>query len=148
METKTAAAALNGSEYGQVGSPELLAEMKAAGLVAVFGASDDLMEFKGAIRDEVGAYEGTTVYVTCSGLVEMAGECCRHAEAANAKARAEASRIEAFWADEPGLSWSYATDIPHETFEVMEDGEVYCRGIVFALAAARQSSPSSQEAGQ
>jgi hypothetical protein len=31
-------------------------------------------------------------------------------------------------------SWSYETDIPHATFDVLEDGEVYCRGIVFALA--------------
>ena len=31
------------------------------------------------------------------------------------------------------VSWSYLTDIPHKTFDIMEDGEIYCRGIVFSL---------------
>ena len=31
-------------------------------------------------------------------------------------------------------AWTYMTDIPHATFDVMDDGELYCRGIVFALA--------------
>ncbi len=47
--------------------------------------------------------------------------------------------IEALWAPEsdPGYSWVYKTDIPHESFEVVEDGEPYCRRIVFSLADAK-----------
>lgn len=142
ITSQEAAERLKGCEYGQEGSPELWAQMKASGLVAVFGASDDLMEFEGAIRDEIGAYEGATAYVTIGGLVEVDNECCRHAEAANAKALAEASTIKAVWDVGDGTSWSYETEIPHETFEIMEDGEVYCRGIVFALADAASKSES------
>jgi len=69
MDTKEAAAQLDGSQYGQEGSRELFAAMKAAGLVAVFGASDDLVEFRGAIDDEVGAYGGTTIPLTSDGLL-------------------------------------------------------------------------------
>lgn len=134
ITSQEAAEQLNGCEYGREGSSELWAAMKAAGLVAVFGASDDLMEFEGAIRDEIGAYEGAVAHVTMNGLVEPQQECCRHAESANAKAFAAARPIKAVWDAGDGTSWSYETDIPHATFNVMEDGDVYCRGIVFALA--------------
>ena len=42
---------LNGIEYPASISRDLEAQAKAAGLVIVFGASDDLMEFRGAIHD-------------------------------------------------------------------------------------------------
>ena len=48
--------------------------------------------------------------------------------------------IEAFWCndeirDELGeiITWTYETDIPHETFMIYEDGDSYCRGIVFSI---------------
>lgn len=131
MNILEAAAALNGNEYGKEGSSELWSALKAAGLVAVFGASDDLMEFRGAIDDEVSAYDGTTVLVTPDGLFEPCGDNCKFSLAA----QKEAVEIDALWCDEDDISWTYETDIPHATFNVMEDGAVYCRGIVFALAA-------------
>ncbi len=54
MDAASAAAKLDGKQYGDEGSSTLFAEMKEHGLVAVFGASDDLMEFRGAVYDEVG----------------------------------------------------------------------------------------------
>jgi hypothetical protein len=53
--------------------------------------------------------------------------------AARLGGRKTARKIEAVWAED-GYSWTYRTDIPHATFEITEDGEPYCRGIVFALA--------------
>ena len=44
-----------------------------------------------------------------------------------------ARKIKALWASEGDYSWTYRTDIPHATFEIVEDGAPYCRGIVFAL---------------
>ena len=42
--------------------------------------------------------------------------------------------ITAVWCDpESGASWSYKTDIPHETFNIYEDGELFCIGIVFSI---------------
>lgn len=133
MDVKDAAAKLDGSEYGEEGSRDLFAEMKAAGLVAVFGASDDLMEFRGAINDEVGAWGGGTAYLTPAGLLD--NDCdnddCPHFQ----RAKANASTIKAIWSDGE-YSWRYETAIPCERFVVKEDGEPYCQGIVFALADA------------
>ena len=131
MNAKEAAGILNRNQYREEGSKELFRTMKENRLVAVYGASDDLMEFEGAIRNEVGAYDGGTAYVTPSGLLE--NECgndrCPHF----AKLEETASQIEALWCAEEGLSWTFKTDIPHETFLIMEDDETYCRGIVFSL---------------
>lgn len=131
MNVKEAAAQLNGDEYNSEGSSELFAAMKSNRLVAVYGASDDLMEFRGAIHDEVGAYEGASAFVTSSGLLE--NECgndrCPHF----AKLQEAAFEIEALWCDEDNISWTYRTSIPHETFLIKEDDETYCRGIVFSL---------------
>lgn len=131
MDTKQAAAALDGNEYTKEGSRALFAEMKDAGLVAVFGASDDLMEFYGAIYDEVGAYDGGTAYLTQRGLFKATCEAenCPYEKAL----RETATPIDALWAS-GGFSWSYDTAIKHEKFVIFEDGEPYCEGIVFALS--------------
>lgn len=133
MDAKEAAAQLDGSQYGREGSRELFAAMKAAGLVAVFGASDDLVEFRGAIDDEVGAYGGTTIPVTSKGLLvnECSDENCPHF----ANLTAGALTIDAKW-DDGGYSWRFETGIPCERFVVKEDDEDYCEGIVFELVAA------------
>ena len=96
----------------------------------VFGASDDLMEFRGAVNDEIGAWEGTTAYFTKGGLLnnECDNEDCPYFK----KAQQTAAIIDAKW-DTDGYSWVYETTIPHATFDILADGEKYCRGIVFAL---------------
>ena len=48
---------------------------------------------------------------------------------ANAKLR----EIEAVWCAPGKPTWSYETDIPHATFNICEDGELYCEGIVFSI---------------
>jgi hypothetical protein len=132
MTRDEAAAALNGKQYREEGSRELWKDMEASGLVAVFGASDDLMEFRGAIDDEVGCYNGGTAYVTRFGLLSNpceAGDRCPHWAAL----KAAATIIRAKW-DVDGFSWVYDTQIPHSTFVIKEDDENYCKGIVFALS--------------
>ena len=37
------------------------------------------------------------------------------------------------WHDEGGPCWTFETDIPHETFTIMEDGEPWCIGMVFSM---------------
>lgn len=130
MNAQTLAGLLNGREYCREITGELEAQAKQSGLVVVFGGSDDLVEFRGAIHDERGA--PGDLHLTRDGLLE--NECddseCPYFE----KLKAAATVIEAIWCEEPELSWSYKTTIPHATFNVMEDGETYCRGIVFALS--------------
>jgi len=133
MNAKELAAKLNGREYLHEitrGEAELA---KASGLVVVYGASDDLIEFRGAIRDEGGA--PGDVLIDAKGVLpswDSASECEESAQEYFER-KAKARTITALWAKEPGYSWTYKTDIPHETFEIVEDGEPYCRGIVFNI---------------
>lgn len=124
------AAELNGIEYPVYISMDLLRRAKEARVVIVYGASDDLMEIDGIITDEIGCNDGGTAYITPLGLVE--NECsdseCPYFEAE----KDSAATIEAVWSEE-GYSWIYRTKIPHVTFEVVEDSDKYCRGIVFNL---------------
>jgi hypothetical protein len=131
MTKEDAAKILHGNEYGNVGSKELFAAMNEARLVAVFGASDDLAEFCGAIDDEIGCYNGGDIFVTPAGLLtnECDNDDCPHYQ----RLEKTAVKIEAVWCETDDLSWSYKTEIPHVTFDIVEDGEVYCRGIVFSL---------------
>lgn len=135
MTPQEAAAKLNNGQYRKEVSPEMAKSLKFAGLVAVYGASDDLMEFDGAIQDEVGCYEGGTIYITRNG--PLVNDCdnddCPHFE----KLKEKTATIAAKW-DDGGFSWRYETDIPHATFVIMEDDEKYCEGIVFAIADVPQ----------
>lgn len=132
MIEKEIADELNGLEYTEDIRPEIIEYAKKNGVVIVFGASDDLMEFRGAIKDEASCYGGEIIYFNRSG--ELKSECdnpfCPYFDAA----RENANKIEAVW-DSEGYSWTYKTDIQHETFDILEDGEKYCRGIVFSVDA-------------
>lgn len=139
----TIAALLHGREYAARDAhitDEAQARALAAGILIVCGASDDLVEFYGAWRDEEGAYNGTTLMLDAKGVlpsweqIQDDGDESRHADYHARKPHVRT--IEALWApEEPeGASWAYKTDIPHSTFDIMEDGEIYCRGICFALA--------------
>lgn len=132
MTSKELALKLTGREIGREITREEEQQAKESGLVVVFGYSDDTMEMVGAINAEAGAYEGGTVYVTKSGMIDQAvvDDCDRCGYFQIARKRAKA--ITAVWHDEGGPCWTYKTDIPHETFEIMEDGEVFCVGIVFS----------------
>lgn len=124
MDLKEFASKISGKQYGHLMfSKEETDLVKENGIVIVYGLSDDLMEIDGAIWDEVYAYGGRTVYLTEDGLVE----CDEKSE----------NVIHAIWCgkDENGetIPWTYETDIPHETFFVYEEEELFCIGIVFYL---------------
>lgn len=121
MTLKEYAKIINGKTYGYpMFSKEEKRIAKENGFVIVTGASDDLMEFEGAIEDEGGCFDGGPVYFTKGGV-----ECERKTK----------NVIRAIWCgeDENGVvvPWMYETNIPHETFDIYDDGELYCRGIVF-----------------
>ena len=133
MTAKELAEMLSGREVGE----EIIwgeeRDIKDAGLVVVYGYSDDNVELCGAINDEVGAYNGTTVYLIPDGILQEP-ECGRDDCPYFAKKREKAKTIKAVWHDEGAPCWTFETDIPHETFTVMEDGEPFCVGIVFSMA--------------
>ncbi|HET8685200.1 MAG TPA: hypothetical protein VFM18_00895 [Methanosarcina sp.] len=70
MNSKELAALLNGRQYRAEITKDEECQATQNNLVVVFGASDDLMEFRGAIDDELGAWEGTTAYLTKDGLLQ------------------------------------------------------------------------------
>ena len=81
---------------------------KELGFVVVYGYSDDNAEFRGAYEEEIGCYDG--------GRVFKCGEYY----------------IDAVWC-EGEFAWTYNTNIPHATFDIFDDEEKYCKGIVFEL---------------
>lgn len=128
---------LDGREYREEITREEAAEAKKNNLVVVFGASDDLMEFRGAIYDEIGVWEGGVVSIDKNGLItnQCDNEFCPYFLAL----KESATKIAAIWnpPEYAHVSWEYKTYIPHAKFSVMEDGKVYCRGIVFSLDDVR-----------
>ncbi len=134
MKPQEMANRLNGREYRDEVTRDDEIDAKNNSLVIVVGASDDLMEFYGAFRDEVSCYDGGTAYLDRDGLMQNKCDCedCPY----HLKELETAKKIKAIWSN-GGYSWTYETDIPHATFDIMEDGETYCRGIVFSLAEVR-----------
>ena len=123
MKAKELANRLNGMQYG-AGFGDVSEEAKKSGLVIVTGASDDLMEFNGAICDEGGCFDGGRVYFDASG-VDQEGE-------------KRANWIDARWyngMNRDGLpaTWTYTTEIPCERFDVFEGDDLYCEGLVFSV---------------
>ena len=123
---------LNGREIGNEITPLEEKEAKKSGFVVVMGYSDDGAELYGAIREEVGCYNGADILLDKDGLVEDCDCNCKYGRIAKEKAKI----IEAIW-DEEGYSWIYKTDIPHATFEIYEDRDKYCRGIVFDIKSLK-----------
>jgi hypothetical protein len=126
MTKEELAAILNGRQYRDEITNDEAQAAKDAGLVVVFGASDDLMELRGAVDDETSG----EAFFTSRGI--FSNECDDQDCPYFLAARDKATRIEGVF-DGDDYSWTYVTEIPHATFEIMEDGDKYCRGIVFAL---------------
>ena len=127
MTKEELALALNGCQVGEEINDETHELAKKNGLVVVYGASDDLIEFAGAFHDEVYAWNGAKIRVNKEGV--MVSKCepdCPYFIEELKKGKS----IQAIWGSN-GVSWRYETEIEHAEFEVLEDDEVYCRGIVF-----------------
>lgn len=150
MTKEGLAAKLNGRQYREEITNELEAEAKASGLLVIFGASDDLVEFRGGFCDEVGAYRGNyCIRVDKKGIVPNShiaadewsndGEEDDDDDITFSKIKEYVKRreyssviIKAVW-DSEGYSWVIKTDVPHATFDIMGGNKKFCRGIVLDL---------------
>ena len=136
MTKESLAALLNGREYRNEITATEEADAKAAGLLVIFGASDDLTELRGALHDEAGAWGGATHRIDAKGFVpdwdsidhDSEDECADYFAR-----KGGGFRVDAKWS-EGDYSWVIETSAPHATFDIVEDGEKYCRGIVIDLA--------------
>lgn len=118
MTLKEFASMLDGREYRSEITPEEEKLAKELGFVVVFGYSDDNAELRGAIDDEIGCYDG--------GVLE-------HEDLP--------ATIYADWCPEDmDCAWAYGTSIPHEKFNIYEDGELYCVGIVCDINKPKQTN--------
>ena len=106
-------------------------QAKALGFVVIFGYSDDNAELRGAIDDEVGCFNGGEMYIDKIGLLEECDDDCKYYKLAKEKSK----YIEICWDESEGeYAWTYDTEIPHATFEIMdEEDNKWCRGIVFDI---------------
>lgn len=137
MTHQEMAALLHGREYRLEMTKEEEKVAKQNNLVVIFGASDDLCELRGAIYDEVGVCNGGTFYIRNGKVLETPdreeADVLRKFGIDPQTLKHNAIRIAALWCKEDGYSWTYDIAREHSTFDIMEDGEQYCRGIVFAL---------------
>lgn len=128
------AAKLNGRQYRDEMTREEEAEAKALGLLVLFGASDDLLEFRGVLRDEAGAWEGADVALWWKGSRLEVLEQRDDADALIAHGWSPpqtAYTIRADWApDDLACSWRVTPNVPFAAFDIMEDDDLYCRGAV------------------
>lgn len=140
MTKEELATKLNGRQYLHEMTREECAQAKKDGLLVMFGASDNLVELCGAIGDELSACNGTTVLLSANGKLvvpvdrEDEDVLDKYLLLEVAKEReAKAHKVRALWCAEAGLSWTFETALPHATFDIMEDEEVFCRGIVIDM---------------
>mgnify|MGYP001340764379 CR=1 FL=1 len=138
MTRDEAAKLLNGRESGEEMTRAEEATFRAAGLIVCVGQSDDIAGFFGAISDEIGAYGGAEV------AIYMAGD---HPELIVPEDDAEGLFRRGWTPPKAGASvkfewcpdgfdgaWRVSTDKPHSTFAIMEDGKLFCRGVVIAVS--------------
>lgn len=120
---------LHGREYGREISFAEIDKANASGLVVMFGQDCDggVVEVEGAVRWSLDpdAYEFLTFDE--KGLLENHCDLkCpnfRLAHAAAPKIRVVSRK-----------PWRFETKIPHEEFQIFHNDELFCVGIVFALA--------------
>lgn len=134
-KTQEWAQKLNGLEYPADAIYRQRAAIKADGQIVAYGASDDLLEFSGVIDDELSAWNGTEARLTEKPDV-FDEDINRETAEYNGAQIAAMPIVKATWCPKDGTgkiwaSWEINTSIPHETFDIMEDGELFCRGIVF-----------------
>ena len=120
---------LDGREYRKEITSQEIEELKEDGLTVIFGASDDLCEFRGAYSNEIDCYNGGKF-----SYVKEINDFVR----SNYYERNNSELITINLEERPSLNITYAPweytipeGIDFRNFRIMEDGEVYGVGIVF-----------------
>ena len=134
MTKEEMALRLNGRECGSETTKEDQELAAENDLVIVYGYSDDLMEMEGAVDDEFGCYEGGVCDFDRDGIIPSDKDDVEEEDIEEwVQRRKNKNTITAVWCGENLPAWCFKTKIPHATFEIMDDGEVHCRGIVFNI---------------
>lgn len=145
MNKEEFAKLLNGREYGMEITKDEERIAKESGLIVIFGYSDDNVELRGALRDEICAFEGACFVIAKAGdkvVVSQNPKFYREIDDLEAIALEpeiyalnNKNKFKAVWyPSELKCSWLIKTEVPHATFDIFEDGELFCRGVVIEFA--------------
>lgn len=135
MTATELAAMLNGVSYGREVSELAQRIAEESGLVIIYGASDDLMEIDGAIRDEADVWNGGLVRIDRNGVhrfpdSDCDGQNCPYFR----ESLTRCISVQAVWyGRNEAAAWTYETSVPHAEFKIFEDNELWCVGIVFSI---------------
>ncbi len=130
---------LNVDEYPFVLTGEQREICKANNWLVVYGYSDDIVEYDGLFHDETYADNGKTdIPFDKSGLIQRPDferyefeldeydiEFEKYLER-----KKNALKIDALWCPDSSCSWEIQTKVKHHKFNIMEDGEIFCKAIV------------------
>jgi hypothetical protein len=107
------------------------------GAAIIYGYSDDCILVEGTVADQAGAYGGGTFYVDSQGFLPLNSDLTLGEEVTTlnecrklVRRFGKSVKVEVIM-EQDGYYWQYKTDWPHKTFEIKEDGEPWCKGIVF-----------------
>lgn len=132
MKANELARRLSGIDLGDIGS-EIGHEAAQAGLVVVYGAGRDTVTFIGAVEGEADVPEGGAIHLDADGLLPDVDDIENDRLPAYYDRKRLSYLIDAEW-EKNGFKWSFTTAIPHHRFVITNEGERYCRGIVFDFA--------------
>lgn len=120
---------LDGREYRQEITDQEILELSKDGMVIVYGYSDDNTILSGFINEFISTWDGGTISIDTE-LKEVLEECeckCNHYKVAYERS----VDINVLWCKDDEYSWTYETKIKSREFDILEDGEKYCKAIIF-----------------
>jgi hypothetical protein len=133
MTKEQFAAMLDDRQYGDEITKEECQLAKDCDLLVAFGYSDDGLKLRGLIKDELDAWEGLTLHIF---LNANNGKTIYHEAGQETSPIASFLQlkpliIEAIWCPESlDTSWLIKANVDCATFDIFEDDELFCRGIV------------------
>ena len=125
MTLKEFAEKLENQPYRGFPDENLAQLAKENDIVILYGASDDLIEADGAIRDELSKWApnkwSKTFYITKNKSLSFSktANCLQY-------------RFKVFWGSDD-WTWRFTTGVQHEVFHLYDDDYAFCEGIIFYL---------------
>jgi hypothetical protein len=131
MTKEQFAGLLNRRQYSKEITKDECQLAKKNGLLVAFGHSDDCLELRGILHDEYYSYDGSIEHFGINQnnqLVHISDETVASLKEWGVKTFS----IQAIWCPTSiDSSWLITTDdLPFATFDIFEDDNLFCRGIV------------------
>jgi len=143
MTKEELALLLNGREYRNEMTPDMVEDAKKSNLVAIYWYSDDWVELNWAIVDEVWAWEWTEFHIRWEEIInlEEIDETLKNLDSDTdyiswlVKKDLESSKVikAEYDNNDESFLWIIKTEYPHSTFEIKEDWDNFCKWIVLDL---------------